>query len=218
MTPSDPTKTEVSNIASQPTRPIWVRIALWGSPTRTRAMRFMWLSLALAGMSVVLSLLVAKAFFIDYYRIPQNGMYPGLPAGSVFFTAKRPYSDASRVKRGDVVVFVREENGQRYNYIWRIVALPGERIEASGASLVINGQAVERRRLREADGKVMFREHIGDISYEVAFDQQPASLPPDASVTVPADQFFVMGDNRFGARDSRYFGTISFSSIIGKQL
>jgi signal peptidase I len=64
----------------------------------------------------------------------------------------------------------------------------------------------------------VFREQIGDISYEVAFDQQPASQPPDVSVTVPSGQFFVMGDNRFGARDSRYFGPVTFSSIIGKQL
>jgi len=145
-------------------------------------------------------------------------MYPGFPAGSGVFTVKRAYPDASSVKRGDVVVFVREENGQRYNYIWRVVALPGERVVASGESLSINGQEVQRRRLREADGKSIFQEQIGDASYEVAFDLSPRSQPPAVSVTVPAEQFFVMGDNRFDARDSRYFGPIPFSSIIGRKL
>ena len=170
------------------------------------------------GIAALLAVLILKTVFIGYYRIPQNGMYPGLPAGSSLFTAKRAYSGASSVKRGDIIVFVRDENGQRYNYIWRVVALPGEKVEASGDSFIINGQAVQRLRLREADGKLVYREQIGDVSYEVAFDLSPASQPPDVSLTVPTGQFFVMGDSRFDARDSRYFGPISFSSIIGKKL
>jgi signal peptidase I len=169
-------------------------------------------------ITILLSFLAVKTFFIGYYRIPQNGMYPGLPAGSSLFTAKRAYSGASSVKRGDIVVFVREEDGQRYNYIWRVVAMPGEKVEASGEALTINGQPVQRQRASEADGRVVFREQIGDAAYEVAFDTSPRSRPPDSSVTIPPDQFFVMGDNRFDARDSRYFGPIAFSSIIGKKL
>lgn len=166
---------------------------------------------------VLLTLLTLKTFIIGYYRIPQNGMYPNLPAGSSLFTIKRAYANASKVQRGDVVVFVREENGQRYNYIWRVVALPGEKVEASGDSLTIDGQPVQRQQIREAAGKTIFREQIGDASYEVAFDQSPRSLPPDISIKVQPDQFFVMGDNRFDARDSRYFGPIPFGSIIGKK-
>ena len=101
-------------------------------------------------------LLVVKTFFIGRYRIPQNGMYPTLPAGSSLFTYKRAYSNASSVKRGDIIVFVREENGQRYNYIWRVIALPGEKVEASGDSLVIDGQAVQRQQIREVDGQTVF--------------------------------------------------------------
>jgi signal peptidase I len=173
------------------------------------------------GIGIAVALLVVflsvKAFFIGYYRIPQNGMYPGLPAGSRVLAAKRAYAGASSVKRGDIVVFVREESGQRYNYIWRVVALPGETVEASGELLTINGQAPQRQHLREADGKKIYREQLGDVSYEVAFDDSPRHTPPDVSITVPSDQFFVMGDNRFEARDSRYFGPIHFSSIIGRK-
>jgi signal peptidase I len=167
---------------------------------------------------VLLAVFAIKTFFIGYYRIPQNGMYPGLPAGSSVFASLRAYSGPSSVKRGDIVVFVRQENGQRYNYIWRVIALPGERVEASGESLAINGQAVQHERVREADGKTIFREQIGDAAYEIAFESAPRHRPPDTSVTVPPDQFFVMGDNRFDARDSRYFGPVSLSSIIGKKL
>jgi signal peptidase I len=75
-----------------------------------------------------------------------------------------------------------------------------------------------RERIREEEGAVIFREKIDGATFEVAFAQSPNHRPPDASLTVPPDQFFVMGDNRFNAFDSRYFGPISFSSIIGKKL
>jgi signal peptidase I len=122
------------------------------------------------------------------------------------------------VKRGDIIVFVREQNGQRYNYIWRVVGLPGDKVQTSGESLIINGQPAARERLADADGKSLFRESVGNISYEIAFDPSASERPPDVSVIVPPDHVFVMGDNRFNAFDSRRFGPIPFSSIIGKKL
>ncbi len=166
----------------------------------------------------VLALLALKTFLVGYYRIPQNGMYPTLPAGSVLFTIKRPYSDISGVKRGDIVVFVREQNGGRYNYIWRVVGLPGDNVQTSDESLTINGQPAAREQLADSDGKSVFREQLGGVSYEIAFDPSAKERPPDVSLIVPPDHVFVMGDNRFNAFDSRRFGPIPFSSIIGKKL
>jgi signal peptidase I len=169
-------------------------------------------------IAILLGLLTLKTFVIGYYRIPQNGMYPTLPAGSVLFTLKRAYPDVSRVKRGDIIVFVREQNGQRYNDIWRVIGLPGDKVQTSGESLIINGQPVGRERVIDAGGRAVFREHIANVSYEVAFDSSTQDRSPDVSVIVPADQLFVMGDNRFNAFDSRRFGPIPFSSVIGKKL
>jgi signal peptidase I len=183
-------------------------------PTASRARKIVTCSL----IGVLLTLFAIKVFFVGYYRIPQNGMYPTLPAGSILFTVKRAYSDASSVKRGDIIVFVRKQNGQHYNYIWRVIALPGDKVEVSGESLTINDQPIQRQHVREADGNPIFREQIGDVSYEVAFAPAKRERPPDISVKVPPGQFFVMGDNRFNAFDSRYFGPISFGSIIGKKL
>ena len=171
-----------------------------------------------SALGVVLAILALKTFFVGYYRIPQNGMDPTLPVGSILFTLKRPYSSTSAVKRGDIVVFVREQNGKHYNYIWRVIGLPGETVEVAGESLTINSQPVRRGRVGEVEGKTIFREQIGDVSYQIAFDPSARERPPNAAVTVPPEQFFVMGDNRFNAVDSRYFGPIRFDSIIGKKL
>jgi signal peptidase I len=166
----------------------------------------------------MVALLVLKAFFISYYVVPQNGMYPGLPAGSMFFALQHPYAAPARVKRADIVVFTRGTDAGRYVYIWRVVGLPGDTIEAVGERLAINGQPVARERLREEQGLGIFRERAGDVTYEVAISQSPRDPPPPTSLTVPPDQFFVMGDNRFNAVDSRYFGPIPFDAIIGRKL
>jgi signal peptidase I len=141
-----------------------------------------------------------------------------LPAGRLIFAFKRAYSTPADVRRGDIIVFTRTVKGQPYNYIWRVVGLPGETVEASGEALSVNGRAAKRDRLREDTKGAIVREEIGVASYEICIQQSPEDEPPDASVTVPADSFFVMEDNRFGAVDSRSFGPIPFSAIIGRKL
>jgi signal peptidase I len=169
-------------------------------------------------LGVVIVLLIIKVVFIGYYQVPQNGMYPGLPAGSRLFVSKRTYSGPSDVQRGDVVVFVSNEGGKSYVYIWRVIGLPGDTILTSGESLIINGQTVARERAREEPGAIVYREQAGDVEFEIAFSRSPEHPPPEASMTVPAEHFFVMGDNRFDAVDSRYLGPIAFSAIIGRKL
>lgn len=171
-----------------------------------------------AVVAVIAVLLLGRLFIVDFYRIPQNGMYPGLPVGSRVFGFKLAYSSPSDVRRGDIVIFRREVKGESYTYIWRVVALPGETIEAAGESLSINGQPVKRDHVRDDPEGVIFREENNGANYEICFKQRERDDVPDASLTVPADHFFVMGDNRFGAADSRYFGPIPFSSIVGRKL
>lgn len=171
-----------------------------------------------AAFVVVAALLLTAAFFFKTYRIPQNGMYPGLPSGSFILTSKKPYTHPENVRRGDIVIFLRQENGNSYTYIWRVIGLPGETVEASGWGLKVNGHVVERWRIGQKNGRTLFDERIGEASYQIALADSPEHQPPDVSVTVPTGHFFVMGDNRLEARDSRSFGAIPFESIVGKKL
>ncbi|WP_313912710.1 signal peptidase I [Tahibacter sp.] len=167
---------------------------------------------------VVVALVLVRVFFIKTYHIPQNGMYPGLPSGSFLFALKRPYAYPESVRRGDIVIFRRDEETGSYLYIWRVIGLPGDTIQTSGWGLRVNGHVVQRWRDGERDGKSIFYEQVGEASYKIALDESPTHEPPDVSTTVPAGHFFVMGDNRFEAKDSRYFGAIPFDSIVGKKL
>jgi signal peptidase I len=173
---------------------------------------------------LLLTLVFARIFLVGLYVIPQNGMYPGLPAGSRFLTLKHPYATPAQVKRGDIIVFTRDIDAGRFNFIWRVVGLPGDTVEVSGASLVINGHPVLQEQVRQQDGMTIFREHAGDAVYEIAVspsqdqEKDKDKDPPRYAVTVPPDHFVVLGDNRLEATDSRYQGLVPFAAIIGRKL
>lgn len=171
-----------------------------------------------AAIALVLGLLAIRLFVLDFYRIPQNGMYPSLPAGSYVIANKLAYSGTDDVRRGDVVIFKHRQDGRDYIYIWRVVALPGETVEANGKSLIVNGSPAELEPLRDEDDAAIYREQLDGAGYEVAFSNAPRQMPPDASLVIPEGHFFLLGDNRFDAADSRYHGPIPFSEIIGKKL
>jgi signal peptidase I len=176
---------------------------------------------ATAGLLIVLacaSLIVLRIWFVAVHIVPQAGMYPTIPRGSVVFGWKRPYQSVSDVKRGDVVAFQRFDGARRYLYIWRVIGLPGDRVEALGAELAVNGTSVPRSLARHESECSIYTEHLGEATYEIAIATQPKHQPPRVATTVGPDELFVMGDNRYDALDSRYFGSIPFASVLEKKL
>jgi signal peptidase I len=164
--------------------------------------------------------IVLRLFFFNYSRIPQNGMYPGIPAGRLFVSKKRPYRNVSEVMRGDVVVFTRDVGGSTYRYIWRVVGLPGDLVEVSNEAVSLDGHPLKHETVRKEGQYLIVREWNGDVSYEVAYNQtlDRAEPPPIASMKVPGDHLFLLGDNRYMAEDSTFIGPVPFSSIVEKKI
>jgi signal peptidase I len=107
------------------------------------------------------------------------------------------------IKAGDIVVF-HEPSGARcgggvgdsHQLVARVIGLPGETIRSVGGTVAING-----RRLKEAG---WYNPSFGELS------------PRDTiRTTVPPGSYFVMGDNRRDQCDSRSFGPVRSSSLIG---
>lgn len=139
------------------------------------------------------------------YFVASTAMAPTLPKDAKF-VARNVSSDA--VKRGDVLVV---EKGQE-EWVFRLIALPGDRIAVEGGAIVLNGERIEQRpsgaHRITVDGHTQefakLRETLPDMaaSYSV-LDAGPSTIDDMAEVALADDQFFLMGDNRDHAADSR---------------
>lgn len=173
--------------------------------------------------------LMVSKFTYGYsrYSIPFS---PPLFSGRIF---------ASQPNRGDIVVF-RSPTDPSTDLIKRIIGLPGERIQVMRGVVHINGTPVQHERIgafvgedpcqvRPAFGAVAQVERWREtLPNGVAFDTLDCPLPPlprgslDPDNTdvyaVPAERYFMMGDNRHNSTDSRYLevGYVPFENLIGR--
>jgi len=111
------------------------------------------------------------------------------------------------VHRGDIIVFKTPKgpNGAPIDptikdLVKRVIALPGERVSQQNGHILINGKVLNEPYLP-----------AGTVSDCSQFQAQCFPTGP-----LPADRYWVMGDNREHSRDSRYFGAISKSEIVGR--
>jgi signal peptidase I len=169
----------------------------------------------------------------DWNPIPSGSMHPNLLEGDVVFVnrlafdLKLPLTDVvvARLgdpRRGDVVTFSSPSDGTRL--IKRVVALPGDVVEMRNEQLVINGRAASYALLDhtlEPVGPELA--HAVRLVETMGAQRRSIQLLPDVAaarnfgpVTVPKDQFMVLGDNRDNSHDSRYIGFVPRNLLIGR--
>jgi signal peptidase I len=151
------------------------------------------------------------------YVIPQNGMFPNLPAQSSLWVVQTPYISPAKIERGEVIVYQAAKGDEIYNLIWRVIGLPGDRVSISGTTVKINGVVLPHEQSEETDEKVVFTEKSEKSSYLVAYEKNPdPQRRPDVDIEVPEGEFFVLGDNRDNAWDSRFTGTVPFEKVVAR--
>jgi signal peptidase I len=134
------------------------------------------------------------------YKITGGSMVPTLMKGDGIIVDMRCYS-RNGPTRGDVVAIALPPNGTLA--IKRVVAVGGDVIKANPQATMVNGQTI-----REP--------YLGTVSDDQrAGAEAPLTFGP---LTVPANQVFVMGDNRSHSFDSRYFGPLGINQVRGKVL
>ena len=148
---------------------------------------------AIAGGALLIAFLI-KTFLLQAFYIPSLSMDPTLKINDRVLVNKLSY-DLHDVHRGDIVVFESppDEGSSTKDLIKRVIGLPGERVESRDGRIYIDGQVLDEPYLQD---------HV-----------QTGAMD---AVTVPVDHYWVMGDNRGNSRDSRFFGAIPESLIIGR--
>jgi signal peptidase I len=196
---------------------------------------------------VVPALLIALTFqtlLFQPFRIPSESMQPTLLVGDYLFVSKSSYGYsrysiplspplfsgrvlASVPARGDVAVF-RLPFDDSEDYIKRIIGLPGDRIEMRRGVLHINGEPVKRERVddyvdpeQETPVRVeQWRETLPNgVSYTTLNLIEDGPLDNTQVYQVPADHYFMMGDNRDDSADSRVLtmvGYVPFENLVGR--
>lgn len=159
-------------------------------------------------VALVLALII-RTFIVQAFKIPSESMLQTLLVGDHLLASKFAYGvripftgtyvyRGDDPLRGDIIIFEYPKDPS-VDYIKRIVAIPGDTVEIRNKQLYRNGEAVNEpyTRFTEPDHVAPVRDNFGPV-------------------TVPAEKYFVMGDNRDNSLDSRFWGFVDRSAIRAK--
>lgn len=156
--------------------------------------------------------LVLTMFVFQSYRVDGISMETTLQNNDRLIIWKLPETIAKvrnqthMPKRGEVIVFIKrglpDENGQDKQLIKRVIGLPGDHVVVKDGSITVYND----------EHPAGFNPDINQ-SFSAGINSQTNG---NVDVTVEAGQVFVCGDNRPHSLDSRFFGTVPASDIVGK--
>ncbi len=157
---------------------------------------------------VLLGTVLLRTYVVQSFYIPSGSMLPTLQIGDRIIVNKLAYKFGNP-QRGDIVVFARPplENQNYPDLVKRIVGLPGETISSQGGQLYIDGKLLKEPWLPPGP-----QDYTGALQEN---DPHPQFDLP-GPVKIPPGEYYVMGDNRTNSQDSRFFGPIPKSLIVGK--
>jgi signal peptidase I len=176
-------------------------------------------------VTCVIFVIFARTFVFQQSKIPTGSMIPTLLVGDYIMVNKFAFAPLSSIpllasaehlllpvrdlKRGDIIVFKYPEEPSR-DFIKRVIGLPGETLELRDKKVSINGQALDEPYVHFLEPPGTSSEFREVTSYDVRERYGPVTIPPN--------QYFVMGDNRDNSQDSRYWGFLPRDYIKGKAL
>jgi signal peptidase I len=164
----------------------------------------------------VLLALVIRTLVVQAFTIPSGSMMDTLLVGDYILVNKFlygppvPFTDwhlpgLRAPRRGDIIVFKYPQDEKR-DFIKRVIAGPGDEVQVKGGTVYVNGQPLVEPYVKPTPSSLPRGEDAGYCGY--AYGCEPT--------LVPADAYFVMGDNRDNSQDSRYWGFVSRAKVKGK--
>jgi signal peptidase I len=145
---------------------------------------------------------VIRTFLFSNYVVEGESMMPTLQDGNKLVVNKIGYQ-IGELQHFDVIVFHANEEE---DYVKRVIGLPGDTVEYKDDKLYINGKYYEEPYLDKYKKQTINDKLTGDFTLKEITGEK----------TVPDGKVFVLGDNRRGSMDSRYFGFIDEEEVVGK--
>jgi signal peptidase I len=183
-----------------------------------------WADLSRSMFPVLAFVLVLRSFIVEPFQIPSGSMIPTLKVGDFILVNKFSYGLRLPVintkivplddpVRGDVVVF-KFPNDPSVNYIKRLVGVPGDVIAYRNKIIYVNGEEQEQTFVASLGPNSLMGEMLAGVEHEIF--NTPSRGGIEGEWTVPEGKYFVMGDNRDNSNDSRYWGFVPDTLMVGK--
>lgn len=179
---------------------------------------------------VFFAVLLLRSFLIEPFRIPSGSLEPTLLVGDFVAVNKFAYGlrlpvlekkffSIADPKTGEIAVF-RWPPEPSYDYIKRVIGVPGDKIGYHNKVLTINGEVAKQTfveyTMDESSGKavVKYMENLKGVVHDIFVR---ADMPAvDFDVVVPEGNYFMMGDNRDDSADSRFWGFVPENYLRGR--
>jgi signal peptidase I len=195
----------------------------------------LWKEWRMTVLFIVFVVVPVKSSLADWNWVPTGSMNPTILEGDLIYVNKIAYdlrfpltmyrlAKWTNPKRGDIVVCFSPEDGTRL--VKRVIGQPGDTIEMKNNTLFLNGEPVGYTKIgtkytEHLPGKlkrkcVLAMEDLDGSAHAVMSIPSVAAVRNFGPVTVPQDNYFVMGDNRDNSKDSRFFGFVERGLIVGK--
>ena len=159
-------------------------------------------------IGLLLALLI-KQFAFQFVRVDGPSMQPNLKNNERVVCLKQ-----AKIHRGSVVVFdangVDPQVSVKTEYVKRVIGLPGDTVEAKNGNLYVNGKKVDQSYISKSERS------SGTGTWTLhSISQENSWVLHNGAYKVPKGEYFVLGDHRSVSNDSRYWGFVPKSKIVG---
>lgn len=174
--------------------------------------------------------LLLRSFLIEPFRIPSGSLEPTLLVGDFVAVNKFAYGFRLPVLEDKIIPFNNPKTGEvavfrwppdpSFDYIKRVIGVPGDKISYHNKVLTINGieakQTFKEHTVDESSGKAVsrFTENLNGVEHSIFIRTDVPAV--DFDLVVPEGNYYMMGDNRDDSADSRFWGFVPDSYLRGK--
>jgi len=174
-----------------------------------RSTRRLLVEYALTALVALVVAFFVQAYVVKPYRVPTPSMATTIQPGDRVLIDRFLFDDRD-LQRDDIVVFTGPAAVGNQVLLKRVIGLPGDVLEIKDGVLYVNGVADDAGGVTTAEGETP----TTDPAYGQLEEHPEWSLYEP--YTVPADHYYLLGDNRSDSFDSRFWGPVPRASIIGK--